>query len=128
MRRLDGAAHGACTETPAGRLYIGRAPLFKPLSDIPAQPPCPGHPALNGADMALIAAALAAGVPGLGGGQAGGQLGGLALGEAGGGLAVVVAGGGLGAVDAAAELHDVQVQLEDAPLAELGLDLAGEDG
>src|SRR6185295_3209499 len=105
----------------------GRSGFWR-TSDLPPQPARLGHAALDGAHLALVDAAVGAGMPAPGAGEAGGQLGGLALGEARRRFAVVVAGGGLGAVDAAAELRHVQVQLEDAPLAELGLELAGEDG
>jgi len=53
-----------------------------------------------------------------GGGEDGGELGGLAAVEVAGGGVEVVAAGGFGAVDAGAPLDDVEVELEDALLAE----------
>ena len=59
--------------------------------------------------------------------QPGREPGRLLLVEIGGGAAEVVPGGGLGAPHARAEFYDVQVQLEDARLAERPLELPGED-
>src|SRR4051812_6172768 len=104
---------------PAVRAYCSVA--VEPASDLARHPARDRHPPQGDADVALIGAALDAGMPGVGAGEGRGELGGLTVGEPRGRAVVVVAGGGLGAVDAVAQLHHVEVDLEDAPLGEVRL-------
>src|SRR6185503_3947230 len=110
---------------PAVRAYCSVA--VEVASDLARHPARDRHAPQGDADVALVGAAPDAGVPGMRAGEGGGQLGGLAVGEPRGRAVVVVARGRLGAVDAVAELHHVEVDLQDAPLGEAALELVGED-
>src|SRR6185369_17488445 len=104
--------------------WSGRSPLHL----VPQPARRAGHPPRDGADVGAVAAGGAAGVPGPGGGEAGGELGGFLIAETRGGFVEVVPRGRFGAVDAGAEFHHVQIDVKDAPLGQVLLELAGEEG
>ncbi len=131
--RVDGEAAGLdCGEHPlggqrqekvGGGVGGGHAPNVAERLQVPAYPPRLPHPPLDRPHHAAVGAAVAARVPAPRAGQGGGELRRLVLGQAARRLAEPVAAGGLGAVDPRPPLDDVEVELEDAPLRQLALEL-----
>src|SRR5262249_46438154 len=85
------------------------------------------HPPEDAVDARLVDTTRDTGVPAAGGGGGRGELGGLGRVEGGRRLAEIVASRGPGPADPPADVHHVQVQLEDPPLGERALDLPGQD-